>query len=59
MAEALGVGEDALSRACWGKTRPGAGLALRAAKLAGVPLEDVITGRFPVEGACPACGRVP
>jgi hypothetical protein len=34
-----------------------AGLALRAARLAGVPLEDVLAGRWPVAGACPHCGR--
>src|SRR5579883_891079 len=35
-----------------------AGLALRAARLAGVPVEDVLSGRWPPEGACPHCGRV-
>jgi hypothetical protein len=34
-----------------------AGLALRAARVAGVPLEDVLAGRWPVAGACPHCGR--
>ncbi len=34
-----------------------AGIALRAARVAGVPLEDVLTGRWPKEGACPHCGR--
>ncbi len=59
LAEALGVGEDTLSRACWGKTRPGAGLALRTGKLAGVPVEAVLGGAWPPEGACPHCGRGP
>lgn len=31
--------------------------AERAARLAGVPVEDVLAGRWPVEGACPHCGR--
>ena len=35
-----------------------AGIALRVARAAGVPLEDVLAGRWPVEGACPHCGRL-
>jgi hypothetical protein len=34
-----------------------AGIALRVARVAGVPLEDVLAGKWPVEGACPHCGR--
>ena len=34
-----------------------AGIALRIARVAGVPLEDVLAGRWPVEGMCPLCGR--
>jgi hypothetical protein len=34
-----------------------AGIALRVARAAGVPLEDVLAGRFPAKGACPHCGR--
>ncbi len=34
-----------------------AGIALRAARLAGAPLEDVLAGRWPPAGACPHCGR--
>jgi hypothetical protein len=41
------------------KGRPTAGVALRAARLAGVPLEELLAGRWPAEGACPCCGRGP
>ena len=34
-----------------------AGVALRVARAAGVPLEDVLAGRWPTPGMCPHCGR--
>lgn len=34
-----------------------AGIALRAARVAGASVEDVLAGRWPVAGACPHCGR--
>lgn len=34
-----------------------AGVALRAARAAGVPLEDVLSGAWPSATACPHCGR--
>jgi hypothetical protein len=34
-----------------------AGIALRAARVAAVPLEDVLSGAWPPAGACPHCGR--
>lgn len=38
-------------------SKPSAGIALRAARAAGVPLEDILSGAFPPAGACPSCGR--
>jgi hypothetical protein len=32
-------------------------LAFRIAKLASVPVDDVLTGRFPPPGTCPHCGH--
>ena len=41
-----------------GSTRaPSAAVAIRLARLAAVPVDDVLAGRWPVEGACPHCGR--
>jgi hypothetical protein len=37
--------------------RVSAGIALRTARVAGVPLEDVLSGAWPKAGACPHCGR--
>ena len=34
-----------------------AGIALRAALAAGVPLEDLLSGAWPKPGSCPLCGR--
>lgn len=34
-----------------------ASLAVRVARLAGVPVDDVLTGRYPPEGICPHCGH--
>jgi len=39
------------------RRRPTAGVALHAARLAGVPVEDVLSGAWPDEGTCPHCGR--
>lgn len=39
------------------KRAPSAGIAIRAARLAGVPVDDVLTGAWPVPGSCPHCGR--
>jgi hypothetical protein len=30
---------------------------LRASRLAGVPMETILAGEWPQEGACPHCGR--
>jgi hypothetical protein len=59
LAEALGVGRKALEMMCGKTGRPGAGLALRAARLGGVEVEDVLGGRWPVPGSCPHCGMMP
>jgi hypothetical protein len=33
-----------------------ASLAFRVAKVAGVPVDDVLTGKYPSPGTCPRCG---
>jgi hypothetical protein len=39
------------------KKPPSASVAIRAARLANVSLEDVLASRWPVAGACPHCGK--
>lgn len=57
LASLLKVKPDTLRNLASGRGRPGAALALRAARAAGVTVEDVLSGAFPPAGACPHCGR--
>lgn len=59
LAEAMGTTKATLQtvRSPVGSRRIGAGLALRAARVAGVPVDDILTGAWPRPGACPCCGR--
>lgn len=61
-------GWDALARAIRGNSAtlksmqrrpPTAGVAIRLARFAAVPVDDLLTGRFPAPGTCPHCGRAP
>jgi hypothetical protein len=45
-----------LSRAANGGS-VSASLAFRVARVAQVPVDDVVAGRFPGEGTCPMCGH--
>jgi hypothetical protein len=57
LAEALSANLGTVKAALKVRGRPSAGLALRAARLAGVPIDDVLSGAWPVAGSCPHCGR--
>jgi hypothetical protein len=57
LAAAMGVNFGTLQSALEKRGAVSAGIALRAARAAGVPLDDVLAGRWPVTGACPHCGR--
>ena len=57
LAVALRANRDTLKWYGSRRGRPTAGIALRAARLAGVAVEELLAGRWPVEGACPRCGR--
>ncbi len=58
LARALRSNLASVSRATGKGGKPSAGLALRAARLAGVPLEDVLSGQWPGD-RCPHCGHQP
>ncbi|MGO8993849.1 MAG: transcriptional regulator [Polyangiaceae bacterium] len=58
LAAALGVNAKSLKDAGAPSGKPGVGLALRASRLAGVPMEDVLSGSWPRPGSCPHCGRI-
>jgi len=60
LARAMGIKPATLEQGALRRTRrPTAGLALRAARVAGVPMEDILSGRWPVPlpVKCPTCGR--
>ena len=57
LGRAMGVGKNQL-RLVMGKRRaPTAGLALRAAKVAGMCVEDVLSGKLSEPERCPMCGK--
>jgi len=58
LARAMGVGKNQLKLVMGERAAPSAGLALRAAKVAGVPVEDVLTGKLAEPERCPTCGAV-
>jgi hypothetical protein len=53
------IGADTRNTARWGhaKGKPDARVALTVARLAGVPVDDVLQGRFPASDSCPFCGH--
>lgn len=57
-AEALETSYGTIERVSRGRRKPTAGLAIRVARAAGVPVDDVLSGAFPEPGACPMCGRL-
>jgi hypothetical protein len=56
-AEAIGVGVKATRHATENKRRVSAGLALRVARLAGVPVETILAGKWKGPRPCPTCGQ--
>jgi hypothetical protein len=58
LAKAMGVNYGRLAWAMGKTGKPGAALALYAARLAHVPMEDLLAGAWPKPGACPTCGQI-
>lgn len=59
MAKALGFEPITLKNVRKGINGVSVNMAYRVAKLAGVSFDDVTSGRWPVRGTCPHCGRGP
>lgn len=57
LSRAMGLKKATVTAATGKRGGVSAGVALRAARAAGVPLEDVLSGAWPKPGACPHCGR--
>jgi hypothetical protein len=56
LAKALRVKATTLTN--YGSKRaPSAAVAIRAARLASVSVDELLAGRWPLDGACPHCGR--
>ena len=57
LATELSANPKTLAAALSKKGKPTAGLMLRAARIAGVPLEEILSGAWPKPNSCPRCGR--
>jgi len=57
LAKVLRFGESTISEVAVGRKAAGPVLAFRVARLAKVSVDDVLSGRFPEPGTCPACGH--
>jgi hypothetical protein len=57
LAVAMGARYPTVKAAIDPRRSVSAGIALRAARVAGVAVEDVLSGAWPKAGACPRCGR--
>ena len=58
LAAAMGIKPQTLKEGAKRRgRRPTAGLALRAARVAGVCVEMILSGVWPKQGSCPHCGR--
>jgi hypothetical protein len=57
LAKAMGLKRATVLYAASKRGSVTAGVALRAARAAKVPLEDILSGTFPKAGSCPMCGR--
>jgi len=59
LGKAMGVKPQTLDQAVNRKRRaPNAGMAIRAARVACVPVERILSGIYPPKGMCPHCGRM-
>jgi hypothetical protein len=59
LGKALGFQPDTLEKVVNARGRNvSASMALRVARVAGVPVDELLAGRY-IPGACPCCGHVP
>jgi DNA-binding XRE family transcriptional regulator len=59
LAKALGFELSTMKNVDKGVNPASVNLAFQVSRLAGVPFDDVVTGKYPVKGTCPHCGRGP
>jgi hypothetical protein len=58
VAQALHCATETAKKATNGHDNVSARLAFKVARLAGVPMDDLLEGRY-LPGACPNCGHMP
>jgi len=58
LARAIRVDATYLNLMFNGRRKVHPGLAIQVAPLAGVTVDDILSGAFPKPGACPMCGRI-
>jgi hypothetical protein len=56
LADAMGTSKATVYAAAKGRA-VSAGMAIRAARVAWEPVENVLSGAWPCAGTCPICGR--
>ena len=59
LAKALGFEHCTLLGVKKRRKRASVNMAYAVSRLAGATFDDVVTGRWPVRGTCPHCGRGP
>jgi hypothetical protein len=59
VAKALGFEPSTMRNVKKGNKRVSVNMAYRVAKVSGAAFDDVTSGRWPVPGTCPHCGRGP
>jgi DNA-binding XRE family transcriptional regulator len=59
LAKALGFELSTMKNIDKGVNPASVNLAFQVSRLACVPFDDVVSGRYPLDGACPHCGRGP
>jgi hypothetical protein len=57
LVKALGFEMSTMRNIDKGVNPASVNLAFQVSKLASVPFDDVVAGRYPPAGACPHCGR--
>ncbi len=59
LAKALHFTYESMRGVLLGHDPVSASMMVRVARLAGVGMDDLLAGKYPVKGTCPHCGRGP
>ena len=59
LSKALRFKDTTLANVGGGHKTVSASIAMRTARFAKIPVDDLLTGKFPEAGTCPHCGHRP